>query len=434
MTALAQVRMWGSRIGAVALNDKDHTARFQYDPDFVQSGIEVAPLTMPLSDRVYSFPELSQEGFHGLPGLLIDSLPDRFGNALIEEWLARQGRDADSFNSVERLSYTGNRGMGALEFVPALGPDSTPVCKLNMERLVKLANDVLRQRNELSTSFKKKNRTTALDDILRIGTSAGGARAKAVIAWNPKTNEVRSGQADLPLGFEHWLLKFDGITGSGETLADPKGYGKIEFAYYLMAKDCGIQMNECRLFQEGKRSHFMTRRFDRLPNGDKLHYQSLAAMSHLDYSLPGTASYEQIFHVLRKLGFGHKETSQMFRRMVFNILAQNNDDHVKNFGFLMNRTGEWSLAPAFDVTYSYKPGGKWAASHQLSLGGKRGDFTLSDFLKCEKNAQLKRDEAKQIIEKTQEVISHWLEYAKISEISAVQRKKIAKTLDTKPLL
>ena len=251
MNTLAEVRMWGTRIGAVTLKNGDPFAQFQYDPDFIQSSIEVAPLMMPLSERVYTFPGLSQEGFHGLPGLLIDSLPDRFGNTLIEEWLARQGRDGNSFNAVERLCYTGNRGMGALEFIPALGPPPTPTSKLNMERLVELANDVLRRRSNLTTSFQKKNRTTALDHILRIGTSAGGARAKAIIAWNPKTNEVRSGQTNLPHGYEHWLLKFDGISENGEMFADPKGYGKIEYAYYLMAKDCGIEMNECRLFQEG---------------------------------------------------------------------------------------------------------------------------------------------------------------------------------------
>ncbi len=435
MTALAEVRMWGTTIGAVSLAEGDRTVRFQYVPEFLRSGIEVAPLTMPLSPRIYSFPELSSEGFRGLPGLMIDSLPDKFGNALIQAWLARQGRSEDSFNVIDRLCYTGTRGMGALEYEPALKPESSRSEKLNLEHLVELAREVLTSRETLQVSFQKSRRTAALNEILRVGTSAGGARAKAVIAWNPETNEIRSGQAMIPPGFEHWLLKFDGIDNNRdrEILADPKGYGKIEYAYYLMATDCGIKMSECRLFKEGNRNHFMTRRFDRLPDGGKLHYQSLAAMAHLDYSLPGTASYEQVFGILRRLGFSHTESSQFFRRMVFNIVARNQDDHVKNIGFLMNRSGQWSLAPAFDVTYNYQPTGQWTAFHQMTLAGKRSDFDLSDFKSCAKVAQLKRGEWKRIVQEICETVRRWPDYAKQAGVSSERRGKIMNTLYLSPL-
>ncbi|MDO5580886.1 MAG: type II toxin-antitoxin system HipA family toxin [Planctomycetia bacterium] len=434
MTALAKVNLWGTTIGVISLEDGDRVVRFQYTPDFVPSGIEAAPLTMPLSNRIYSFPELSQEGFRGLPGLLIDSLPDKFGNALIQNWLARQGRTDDSFNVIERLCYTGSRGMGALEYEPAMRQESNRSEKINIEHLVELAREVLTSREKLSASFRKNRRTAAINDILRVGTSAGGARAKAVIAWNPETNEIRSGQTIIPKGFEHWLLKFDGMDNNKdrELLADPKGYGKIEFAYYLMAVDCGIEMSECRLFTEGNRSHFMTRRFDRLPDGGKLHYQSLAAMAHLDYSMPGTASYEQVFGIFRLLGFSHSESSQFFRRMVFNIIARNQDDHVKNIGFLMDRTGRWTLAPAFDVTYNYQPTGQWTASHQMTLNGKRSGFDLTDFQACAKTAQLKRGEWKKIIHEVYCIVRKWPEYANQAAVSDAKQNKIAKTLYLKP--
>ncbi|MCY7388593.1 MAG: type II toxin-antitoxin system HipA family toxin, partial [Burkholderiales bacterium] len=372
MNTLAEVRLWGKTIGAVALQDGEDVASFEYDAAFAQSGIEVAPIVMPLSRRVYRFPELSRPTFHGLPGLLADSLPDKFGNALIDAWLASQGRQPDSFNAVERLCYTGARGMGALEFAPAIGPTARQTTHIEVGNLVELASEVLSNRNNLQASFAAEGKEDALRDILRVGTSAGGARAKAVIAWNPKTNEVRSGQVKAGKGFEYWLLKFDGVSGNKDKeLDDPKGYGVIEYAYYLMALQCGIDMNECRLFKENGRSHFMTRRFDRVigdgATGEKLHMQSLSALAHYDFNMAGAYSYEQAFLVMRQLQLPMQAIEQQFRRMAFNIVARNQDDHVKNIAFLMNKSGEWSLSPAFDMTYSFNPTGAWTASHQMSM-------------------------------------------------------------------
>jgi len=433
MSTIAEVKIWGSTIGAVVLEDNQKTASFQYDPDFAQSGIEVAPLMMPLSDIVYSFGDLAQESFHGLPGLLADSLPDRFGNALIDAWLARQGRDPNSFNAVERLCYTGSRGMGALEFAPSTGPQPTSYHLLHVDQLVKLASDILTHRDSLQTNFDEDGGAEAMTDILRVGTSAGGARAKAIIAWNPKTNEVRSGQTDTDEGFEHWLIKFDGVSNNRDKeLADPKGYGVIEYAYSKMAADCHITMNDCRLFKEGDRSHFMTRRFDRLSEGDKLHMQSLAAMVHLDFNQAGAHGYEQAFDAMRRLDLPASSTAEMYRRMVFNIIARNQDDHVKNIAFLMDRSGNWVLAPAFDMIYSYQPSGKWTSSHQMTVNGKRDNFTLDDFLTCGKSALLKRGQAKKILNEVRQVISCWRNYAEQAGVNSLQRDKIQKTLRLKP--
>ena len=329
MTTVAEVRLWGRTIGAVSLADGDEVAAFEYDPAFVRSSIEIAPLTLPLSNRVHTFPELPRKTFYGLPGLLADSLPDRFGNALINAWLATQGRSPDSFNAVERLCYTGERGMGALEFRPSIGPKVRKASRIEIDQLVELASEVLSHRNDFQVSFADESRARALTDILRVGTSAGGARAKAVIAWNPTTNEVRSGQVPAGEGFEHWLLKFDGIKGNKDKeLEDPQGYGVIEYACYAMAKDCGIEMSKCRLFEENGRRHFMTRRFDRLPGGQKLHMQSLGALAHYDFNMAGAYAYEQALLVIRQLGLAMSAIEEQFRRMVFNIVARNQDDNT----------------------------------------------------------------------------------------------------------
>lgn len=433
MSTVAEVRLWGSVIGAVAIEDEEETATFEYDRAFASSGIEVAPLMMPLSERLYTFPSLRAESFHGLPGLLADSLPDRFGNALINAWLATQGRSLDSFNAVERLCYTGTRGMGALEFIPATGPRPQPGASLQVDRLVALASEILRHRNELQTTFADAGKAEALRDILRVGTSAGGARAKAVIAWNPMTKEVRSGQVKAGSDFEYWLLKFDGVSGNRDKEKDdPQGYGVIELAYHHMATDCEIRMEECRLLEEGGRRHFMTRRFDRLPNGDKLHMQSLAAMAHLDFNQAGAHSYEQAFQVARRLDLFMVEIEQLFRRMVFNIVARNQDDHVKNIAFLMGRSGKWSLAPAFDVIYSYQPEGQWTSTHQMTMNGKRDNFTLADFEACAKIASLKRGRAKAIIAEVQETVRQWRNYADEAGVNPVQRDKIQNALRLEP--
>jgi serine/threonine-protein kinase HipA len=419
MGTLAEVRLWGSRIGAVFLDDGSEVAAFEYDSAFVGSAIQVSPLTMPLGPRRYSFPALSPATFHGLPGLLADSLPDRYGNALIDAWLAGQGRRPESFNAVERLCYVGRRGMGALEFAPARGPQRAGGEEIHIGRLVELASEVLARREALVASLAEGHHRDAMREILSVGSSAGGARAKAVIAWNPATNEVRSGQLDAPFGFEQWLLKFDGVENNRDRdrLADPQGYGAIEYAYSNMAKDAGIVMTECRLLEEGGRRHFMTRRFDRDEHGGKRHMQSLCGLAHFDFNLAGGYSYEQAFLVLRELGLPHDATEQLFRRMVFNVLARNQDDHVKNIAFLMDRAGGWELAPAFDVTYAYRPDSQWTDRHQMSLNGKRDRFTQQDFRDVGWRATLKRGRAEEMLDEVGEVVARWPDYAAAAGVS-----------------
>ena len=426
---IARVLLWGRTIGAVSIADDSEVAAFQYDPEFARSGIEVAPLMLPLSDRVYQFPELPRTAFHGLPGLLADSLPDRFGNALIDAWLATQGRTADSFNAVERLCYTGARGMGALEFVPTLGPGPQRATTIEIDALVRLASDVLTQRSALHSRLADGDQEKALNDILRVGTSAGGARAKAVIAWHPQTGEVRSGQVTAGDGFEYWLLKFDGVAGNKDKeLDDPKGYGAIEYAYHLMAKAAGIEMAECRLLEENGRRHFMAKRFDRLPGGGKVHMQSLGALAHFDYNLAGAYSYEQALLVIRQLQLPMTDIEQQFRRMVFNIVARNQDDHVKNIAFLMNQRGQWALAPAFDLTYSYNPSGTWTARHQMTLNGKRDGFTLADFKQCAHTAMMKRGRSDRIVAEVTAAVARWPEFAAAANVAEGWRDTIARNL------
>lgn len=425
---IAKVQLWGRTIGAVALDEGRDVAAFQYDAEFARSGIELSPLTMPLSERVYEFPALPRKTFHGLPGLLADSLPDKFGNALIDAWLATQGRTPESFHAVERLCYTGARGMGALEFAPALGPKARKAAKIEVDALVRLAGEVLTHRGDLQGHFHEAGKEKALRDILSVGTSAGGARAKAVIAWNRVTNEVRSGQIAAGEGFDHWLLKFDGVAGNKDKeLEDPKGYGAIEFAYHLMAKAAGITMSECRLLEENGRRHFMARRFDRPAGGAKLHMQSLCALAHFDFNQAGAYGYEQALLTIRQLQLPMAAVEEQFRRMVFNMVARNQDDHVKNIAFLMNQQGEWSLAPAFDVTYSYNPSGSWTATHQMTLNGKRDGFTREDFEACAKSALMKRGRAATIIAEVQAAVARWPEYAAAARIPDEWQNKIQKT-------
>ena len=409
---VAAVELWGTRIGAVALTDSNGVASFEYEPSFLASGIQLAPLMMALAARVYSFPELQRRTFRGLPGLLADSLPDRFGNNLINAWLARQGRTPESFDAVERLCYTGQRGMGALEFKPVQGPSAQTSGAIQIAELVALASEILSQQQGLATSFQGPEREEALQTILRVGTSAGGARAKALIVWNASTGEVRSGQLEAPPGFSHWLLKFDGVSGNKDKeLEDPQGYGLIELAYSRMARAAGITMTDCRLLEENGRQHFMTRRFDRDDAGNKLHMQSLGALAHFDYNEPGSYSYEQAFLVMRQLQLPMQALEEQYRRMVFNLIARNQDDHVKNIAFLMDRDGQWSLSPAFDITWSFNPAGDWTASHQMSVNGKRDQFTRADLLAVGRSAQLKRGRAEAIAEEVIAAVRDWPLYA-----------------------
>ena len=421
---VAEVRLWGRTIGAVSWNDDREAAHFEYDPAFVSGGPQVAPLTMPLSGAIHSFPALSRQTFHGLPGLLADSLPDRFGHALIDAWLARQGRDPADFNPVERLCYVGTRGMGALEFRPARGP--TPrSATVEVAALVELASEILTERTALEGALTPAGREQALQDLLRVGTSAGGARAKAIIAWNPETDEVRSGQVEAGDGFSHWLLKFDGVAGNRDReLEDPQGYGLIEHAYHLMAGAAGIEMTECRILSENGRHHFMTRRFDRTDAGKKIHMQSLGALAHYDFNQPGAYSYEQALRVIDRLGLGKDAAEEQFRRMAFNIVARNQDDHVKNIAFLMDRSGRWRLSPAFDVTYSYNPRGRWTNAHQMTLNGKRDGFAVDDFVACARNASLMRGRATAILREVQEAVSRWPEFAEAAGVPEPSMRRI----------
>lgn len=412
MSTLAEVRLWGRTIGAVLLRDGSEVAEFEYAPEFIGSGIEVSPLVMPLDARVYRFQGLPRETFHGLPGMLADALPDRFGHALINAWLAAQGRAPDSFNAVERLCYVGSRAMGALEFRPTTGPSAERSSPVQVDALVALASEVLGQRNGLSASFRDDTRADALRQILRVGTSAAGARAKALIAWNPATQEVRSGQADVEAGFQHWLLKLDGVSGNRDReLADPAGYGLVEYAYHHMAVAAGITMSECRLLHEGGRRHFMTRRFDRTDSGGRLHMQSLCGLAHFDFNAAGAYSYEQALGVIRRLGLPMAAIEEQFRRMAFNIVARNQDDHVKNIAFLMDQRGRWTLSPAFDVTWSYNPEGLWTARHQMTMNARQDGFTREDFRACARTASMKRGRADAILDEVVEATRSWPRFA-----------------------
>jgi serine/threonine-protein kinase HipA len=425
---IAKVQLWGRTIGAVSLEAGRDVAAFEYDPEFAGSGIQLSPLVMPLSGQVHQFPELPRNTFHGLPGLLADSLPDKFGNALIDAWLATQGRTPENFSAVERLCYTGTRGMGALEFAPVLGPKPRKASKLEVDALVRLAGEVLTHRGRLQGHLHAAGKAKALRAILTVGTSAGGARAKAVIAWNPQTHEVRSGQIAAGDGFEYWLLKFDGVAGNRDKERDdPTGYGAVEFAYHRMARAAGITMSECRLLEENGRRHFMTRRFDRLAGGEKLHLQSLCALAHFDFNQAGAYGYEQALLAIRRLQLPMSAVEEQFRRMVFNVVARNQDDHVKNIAFLMNPLGEWSLAPAFDVTYSYNPAGAWTGTHQMTLNGKRDGFTREDFVQCARSALMKRGRAATILEEVQATVERWPEFAAEAGVPDGWRDKIQKT-------
>lgn len=421
MSTFADVFLWGTRIGSVALVDGNDVAQFEYDPDFLPSSIEVSPLVMPLSRRSYSFPQLRRESFHGLPGLLADSLPDRFGNAVIDAWLSEQGRAPSSLDAVERLCYTGSRGMGALEYVPATGPNPSSDDVVHLDRLVSLASRILSQRESLDLDADDH----ALAQLLSVGTSAGGARAKAVIAFNPVTREIRSGQVESRPGFEHWIVKFDGVSGNRDKeQEDAPHYTRIEYAYYLMATAAGIDMSECRLLEEGGNAHFLTRRFDRTAGGEKLHMQTLGGIAHFDFMEPGVHSYEQASVVMRRLGLGQEDVERLYLRMVFNIFARNQDDHVKNISFLMDKSGRWSLAPAYDVTFAYNPSGIWTGTHQMTVNGKRDGFELRDLEACAVHMSIKPRRAKSLIEQVRGSVARWSAYAERAGISEERMRAI----------
>lgn len=409
----AEVQLWGRRIGAVVWDENRSVGVFEYEPAFVLSRIDLAPFTLPLRTGPFDFPSLPFESFHGLPGLLADSLPDRFGNALINRWLAEQGRESGSMDPVERLLYTGTRGMGALEFEPATGARRDDGAPIDIAPLVELSSRILAQRKSLAGVMAGKDQNAALAEILRVGTSAGGARAKAVLAWNEETGAFHSGKIKAGAGYTQWLFKFDGVARSGDHgLTDPQGFGRLEYACWLLATAAGVEMTRARLHEEGGRAHFMTQRFDRVGapatgQSEKLHMLSLGAMRHFDFNHRRGYSYEQALETIRKLALGSKALKQMVRRAIVNVVIRNQDDHVKNIAFLMDKSGTWKLAPAYDVVYAHNPEGNWTHAHQMTLNGKADHFTLEDLIQLGKMADLKPRQTKVIVDDVQTAASEW---------------------------
>ena len=425
---LADVLYRGERIGTVFWDRVKRHGVFQYEPDFIALGKELAPVHMPLRPRPYAFPRLD-ESFGGLPGFLADVLPDTFGNALIDDWLRTQGRRPEDFSPVERLCYLGSRAMGALEFKPSLRQEPGRPRPVHVEKLVELAAASLRRKEGLDSRLEDEE---GLNDILRVGTSAGGARAKAVIAWNPLTNEVRSGQAAVPDGFEHWLLKFDGVEAAFDGVRDPRGYGRIEYAYHRMAQEAGVHMMPCRLLEENGRAHFMTRRFDRDEKGGKIHYASLFGLGHMPYAPPSVHghAYEQVFELMEKIGIDPAGREQMFLRAAFNVLACNRDDHVKNFGFLFTHEERWTLSPAFDVTYAHNPApGKWTATQQMSVCGKRENITAADLIQLGRTCAVGTfPRIKALLKQVHSAIQNWTTQAEAAGVDEANAAKIGAVL------
>ncbi len=403
-------------VGAVSFDTQKGLGSFEYDPGFVKNGVELSPIKMPLSGRIYSFPELNFNTFKGLPGLIADSLPDDFGNAVLNAWVAGQGRLPSDITPLQRLQYTGKRGMGALEYAPATQLRSLNASqRIEIQSLVSIAQEILDSRDNFEVQLKQNGQDDreAMMSLLSVGMSAGGARPKAVLAFNEDFTQVRSGQANVPSGFTHYLMKFDGVSEHNknqETFGDPLGYGAMEFIYHLMAKKCGVDMMPCHLLHEGNRRHFITQRFDRIRN-KKVHVQTLNGLAHVDYKKPGSFSYAELFGIARQLRLSALEAEQLFKRMTFNIITRNHDDHSKNFAFMLKKD-KWSLAPAYDLAYSYKPGSKWVNSHWMSLSGKRDNFTRSDFYSLEKLSPIfNKRKIDDIIDTTIEHVSTWRQLA-----------------------
>lgn len=426
MQLTANIKIWDKFVGAVAWDESSQTANFEYDSKFISQNWDLAPIKMPLKSpgRIFTFPELQGNAtFKGLPGLLADILPDKYGNQLINAWLTRQGRPENSYNPVELLCFIGKRGMGALEIEPPVFKPNKNTFNIELEDLVETTQKILFKREGFETNLGE-NEEAAMRDILRVGTSAGGARPKAIIAFNEKTKQVKSGQTKAPKGFSHWLIKLDGV--SNEQFGKSHGYGRVEMAYYRMAVACGIDMMESRLYEENGRAHFMTKRFDREGNDVKHHIQTLCAMQHYDFNNIRSYNYEQLFQTMRLLRLPYPQAEQAFRRMVFNVLARNCDDHTKNFAFRLKKDQEWELAPAYDVCHAYRPGSEWVNHHALSVNGKRIDITKNDLLTVAKSMNIKKAES--IISHIDSIISKWFEFAEQFQVDVKLKDAIAKTL------
>lgn len=422
MVDVIKIMLWGEDLGALNWDRELNFGSFEFFPDFIKKQWDVSPIHMPIEKsqrQIYSFPALNYNTFKGLPGMLSDVLPDDFGNLLINQWLSLNSISKSEFSPLDRLCYIGQRGMGALEFEPAKKIGSNQNSEIAIDKLVKLSEMILNKRENLNLSIDDAEH---LNELIKVGTSAGGQRAKAIIAYNPKTKDIRSGQTKVPEDFEHYLFKFDGV--NNEELGDPIGYGRIEYAYYLMAKECGIDMMPSQLFEENGRAHFMTKRFDRIGSNEKLHMQTLCSIAHFDYKKPGLYSYEDAFDILRKLKLPHIQAVQLFKRMVFNVIARNQDDHTKNISFLMNKKGKWKLSPAYDMTYSYNPSGSWTNSHQMTINGKRDDITLNDLIVIGEKISYKQ--SKNTITEIIEKVSFWDKYAEKANIPTKQASKLKK--------
>ena len=417
--SLIEVHIWGHLVGAIARDPQRGAYAFQYAEPWRKRGVELAPRMMPTTNResTFIFPGIDPVAFHGLPGLIADALPDHFGNQLIDAWMAQRGIDKDQVTELDRLAYIGKRGMGALEFRPARGSHTESAAPLKMQSLVEEARRALH-----GNLNHTEDTAAAFANIMRVGTSAGGARAKAVVAWNPATGEIRSGQFDVDTGFEHWLLKFDG-TGKDFELGSGQDYGRIEYAYSLMAKTAGIVMSDCRLYEENGRAHFMTRRFDRVGNA-KVHMQSLAAMVHMSHEQRRTHAYESLFLTINKLGLGSTAMTQAFLRMAFNVAAKNHDDHTKNFGFLLPEGGEWALAPAFDVTFAYNPKGEWTREHLMSVNKKFDGITRDDLMTVASRFSIPG--AKAAIDAVNSAVAGWSGHAESAGLSASGSAELAR--------
>jgi len=427
----AQITLWGNVVGAVSWLDEEAYGVFEYDPGFLTKGLDISPIHMGLEtarngDGIFFFPGLNKQTYLGLPGLLADSLPDKFGNNIIDAWLVRNGRDTGSFSPIERLCYTSNRGMGALEFLPTVNQGFERAVPVEVAELVKLAQHIMSQRMKFEANLgaTQQENAEAILDILRVGTSAGGARPKAVIAMNEAGNVV-SGQANIPAGYDYWLLKFDGVTDL--ELGEPKEFGRIEYAYYLMAKAARINMTECRILEENGRAHFLTKRFDRCAAEKephkKVHMQSLCGLAHYDFNIAGGYSYEQAFAVMRKLRLSKADAIQQFRRMVFNVIARNQDDHTKNIAFLMSTDGKWHLSPAYDLTYSHNPAGKWTNQHQMSINNKRDNFLLEDLVAVGESISIPKPV--EIIDDVLHAVRRWPEFADEARLNKKKQLEIA---------
>lgn len=421
-----RVKMWGTTVGYLHQNDNGMVG-FQYDDDFLKSNIEISPVKMPLSTVTYSFPALPEQTYHGLPGMVADSLPDKFGNIVINRYLESQGRTADSLSVIEKLCYTGKRGMGALVYEPSqeiAASDET----VDLDALTKLASDILSEKEQLHIT----ENDNLMAQLMECGSSVGGARAKTLIAWNPETNDICSGQINAGKGYEYWLLKFDNIKNNKDKDSTPDDgeYTKVEYAYYLMALDAGIEMSECRLYKENGSAHFMTKRFDRKgTKGEKLHMQSLCALAHMDFNSPRVYSYEEAFAVMKQLKLPYSDFLQLFRRMVFNEYAKNYDDHTKNISFLMDKKGVWSLSPAYDITFSYRKDSIWVNAHQMLINGKSDDITEDDMLKVAEKVSIKKSDAVKGLEQVKDSVSRWEYFARQADMSEHNIKKIQKVLD-----